>query len=633
MKKLVFILCVGILLCGCSSDGVEEPTTGSIEGSVSDKTTGEPIATAIVTLSPGGKSTVTGSDGCFSFVDLAAGSYKLDITKEGYKPASITVSMKTGHVSSHLLLERIPSKITADRTEVDFGDSYDVNTLSFNIVNNYYEDLEWEITHSCAWIKEVKPVSGTLAHGKTGTIVVIIDRELLTAGTNETYLIVTTKNGNGSVEVKLKATGTDRRLAVLNVLDATDIAASSAKFNANMTDAGFPSFTERGFVYHTKTTPSLENTIERLSVPVTANLDFSYVAHGLELGKHYYVRAYAINEVGISYSANQISFTTEAVPAVVTMNSISNIDIIAGTAIFYGTVTAAGDPSYSEKGFVYSATSTIPTVYDTKMAVAGTGTGMYEARIEGLQRNTTYYVRAYANNEAGIVYSDVSTFDTDEVLPAVRTDAATDEDRDHNSVVLHGTVVDSGMPAYTERGFVYSDVYESPTIYDNKFIVEGSGNTSFEYRVTELSADKVYYVRAYATNSKGTAYGESTKIFRPIDVVILSSANLMVQPDDIGNSNWKSVNSMCENSTHADYTDWRLPTKEELMTLYTNRNTIGNFWTDYYWSSSYAGRGGSGDLYYYVYFSTGTLSSNYISNRYRARCVRTLNPTAANNPR
>lgn len=621
MKKILYALMLCMAFCGCSSDESEELNKGGIAGSVSDKTTGEPVATVNVTLTPGGKSTVTGSDGSFSFTDLEPREYTVNISKEGYTPNTGKVTVESGQATpAHLLIERIPAKITTDRNTLEYGTNSSLNTLSFNIVNTSYEDLEWEITHACAWIKEVKPASGMLKYGKTGTIVVIIDRELLPAGANEAYVIVTTKNGGGSVEVKLTATGTNKQLAKLNVSDPTDITATTAKFIGEITNSGYPEYTERGFVYSTSSTPTVDNTIEKLTASVTSENEFSCLVKGLMLDQTYYIRAYAINSVGIAYSANQVSFKTQAVLPKVEVNKTSNIDIINGTAILHGTVSYVGDPAYSERGFVYSHTNAQPTIYDTKITSIGAGKGLYETQVSGLQTNRTYYVRAYAKNEAGIAYSaEVQTFSTNEVLPIVQTNAATDEDREHHSVILHGAISDAGTPEYTERGFVYSDVYESPTIYDNKFVVAGKGNGSFELRVTTLSSTKKYYIRAYATNSKGTSYGKTIRIFP--EVIILREANLMVQTKDLGKATHSDALLMCSNSIHEGYTDWRLPTKEELMVLYNNKEKIGGFQSDSYWSSA---KSFSSSSYYYISFSTGSVGLEDFAFHNYVRAVRTL---------
>jgi len=63
---------------------------------------------------------------------------------------------------------------------------------------------------------------------------------------------------------------------------------------------------------------------------------------------------------------------------------------------------------------------------------------------------------------------------------------------------------DNGLPV-TAKGVCWS-TSQNPTLADD-FTVNGTGTGSFTSSLTGLSANTVYYVRAYATNSAGTAYG------------------------------------------------------------------------------------------------------------------------------
>lgn len=75
-----------------------------------------------------------------------------------------------------------------------------------------------------------------------------------------------------------------------------------------------------------------------------------------------------------------------------------------------------------------------------------------------------------------------------------------------------------------------------------------------------------------------------------VDYVEIPTANLMVQKKDLGWVSWETAMRMCASSTVANYTDWRLPSLDELMVLYNNREYIGGFNTSsyhtYYWSST-----------------------------------------------
>ena len=641
MKRFIYIILAGLLFAACAEDIKNEIPVGRISGIVSDKNTGEPVATVSATLSPGGNSTVTGSDGSFEFIDLSPGEYSVNINKEGYNGNNKTVTVVAGQTTqAHLLIERIPAVITADRTELDFGENYSVNTLSFNIVNNNYEKLSWEMINNCGWITEVSPKSGSLDYGKTGTIIVKIDRDLLSDGDNTTVLVLSTE-GVGSTEITVKAYGQAKKKAVLNTLAVSFITATTAILNGEIIDNGYPKYYERGIVLSEQAMPTLEQKLQQLTATMTSDSVYSCQAVGLTLGKTYYVRAYAVNDIGTAYSSNQVSFTTAAVGGKVTMKGIDDIDLNAHTAVAHGEVLEVGEPAYTERGFVYSHTNSSPTIYNSIVKVEGTGKGTFDAKLIDLEREATCYVRAYVKNEAGVVYSDNTVnFSTGETLATVETLAATDIDESTYSAVLHGKVTFAGSPSYTERGFVYSTEYSAPTIDDNKVVVSGVGLGEFEARVSNFSRESSTYVRAYVTNSKGTFYGKAIELFSP-DFIVLKELGIAVQRQDIGYGYYKSMKSLCENSTVGGFTDWRLPTIDELAALYNLRDKIGGFTTEYsssgrndYMSSTiYEGSNSSGSYssYYYIDFKDGNRGSCYFSAPWgystypaSARAVRTL---------
>lgn len=625
MKRLIYILLAGLLCTACADDIQDEVTVGKISGVVSDKTTGEPVATVSAVLSPGGNSTVTGTDGSFEFVDLSPGEYTVNINKEGYRDNSKVVTVVAGQTTqAHLLIERIPAVITADRTELDFGKDYGVNTLSFNIVNNNYEKLSWEMVNNCGWITDVSPKSGSLDYGKTGTIIVKINRDLLSDGNNTTVLVLSTE-GVGSTEITVKAYGQAKKKTVLNTLEVSSITATTAMLTGEIIDDGYPKYYERGVVFSEQMMPTVEQTLQRLTATMTADSIYSCQAVGLTLGKTYYVRAYAVNEVGTAYSSNQVSFTTAAVGGKVTMTGVDDIDLNGHTAVAHGEVLELGDPAYTERGFVYSHTNSSPTIYNSIVTVEGSGKGTFDAKLTDLQRETTYYVRAYVKNEAGVVYSDNTvTFSTEESLATVETLEATDINESTYSAVLRGKVTFAGSPSYTERGFVYSSEYSTPTIDDNKVVVNGVGLGEYEARVSNLSLTSITYVRAYATNSKGTSYGESMIIFDP-SYIKLPELGIAVQREDIGCGSYSSMKTLCESSKVGGFTDWRLPTISELSSLYKLRDKIGGFNTSgTYWSSTFYGNVSYNPCYCTMSFDSGKQSFNPKSYNINARAVRTL---------
>ncbi|MHC1776286.1 MAG: FISUMP domain-containing protein [Lentimicrobium sp.] len=90
-----------------------------------------------------------------------------------------------------------------------------------------------------------------------------------------------------------------------------------------------------------------------------------------------------------------------------------------------------------------------------------------------------------------------------ELLPTVTTTSVTDITQ--YTAVIGGDVTSEGGATVTARGVCWS-TSASPTL-SNSFTIEGGGAWIFTSTISGLAANTLYYVRAYATNSAGTTYG------------------------------------------------------------------------------------------------------------------------------
>ena len=276
---------------------------------------------------------------------------------------------------------------------------------------------------------------------------------------------------------------------------ASSVTSTAASSGGNVTSDGGATITERGVVYATTSNPTTSDT--KVTATGTTG-SFTSSLTGLTPGITYYVRAYAINSVGTSYGS-EVSFATLSVSPSVTTSSISSITMTSASA--GGNVSSDGGATITERGVVY-ATVASPTTADSKVTSSGT-TGSFTLSLNGLTAGTTYYVRAYATNSVGTSYGSQQSFTTLNI-PTVTTTAASAIT--NASAVSGGNVTADGGSSITERGVVYSTA-SGPTTADTK-VIDGSATTgSFTSSITGLTTATTYYVRAYAINAQGTAYG------------------------------------------------------------------------------------------------------------------------------
>ncbi len=327
---------------------------------------------------------------------------------------------------------------------------------------------------------------------------------------------------------QLNFTATTAVLATITTTPITSITFNSAISGGNVTANGGGVISARGVVWNIATMPTVS-----LSTKTTDGSGTGVFSSSLTSltppGTTYYVRSYVTNNVGTAYG-NEITFTTLAVAPTVVTKPVTAITSTSATS--GGTITLTGGALHSEKGVVYG-TATNPTILNTKLVDNTVGLD-WVSNIIGLTGNTKYYVRAYATNVIGTSYGVLDSFTTSPIIPTLTTTIVTAITQ--TSSVSGGNISSNGGSAILARGIVWSKTVNPVLGTPSSTSTDGATATgAFTSNVTNISSGITYYVRAYATNAIGTAYGNQ-QIFTSLPII--DSSNNQYTTININGLEW-----------------------------------------------------------------------------------------------
>lgn len=300
-------------------------------------------------------------------------------------------------------------------------------------------------------------------------------------------------------------------------------------------------------------------------------------------------------------------------------------NVLMNTATLNGTVNANGFSSTVE--FEYgTATSYGNIVTASQSPVTGNKTTNVSADIN-TEANKTYHFRLKTSNAVGLTYGNDISFTTSGQVPTVTT--LSSRSLSSNSFYLNGTVNANGFSTTVEFE------YGTTTSYGNKITANqspltGNTNTDVIVNITGLTIGTIYHYRVKAVNSFGTSYGNdmtfiylySGATYQGGLVFYLDGGlhGLVCTPNDqssgiqwynssyvitdatgtsigTGQANTTKIVSvqgsgsyaakLCDDLVLNGYTDWFLPSHEELQFMYNNlkpHSTYG-FGVAVYWSS------------------------------------------------
>ena len=416
------------------------------------------------------------------------------------------------HTTYYVRAYAINSKGTAYGDEVSFNTSANLPTVSTGSVTNITitsamgsgnvtnDGGSTVIERGLCWSTHHEPtINGT--HNAAGEGTGEFTVSMTDLAVNTTYYVRAYATNGMGVAYGDEVEFTTLSISIPGVTTAsvTNIGQTTATGGGNVISDGGATVTECGICWSTDHAPTISNS-HATGIMLSGTSNFVVSMTNLTANTTYYVKAYAINSQGTAYG-EEVNFTTNAIgmPTVTTAN-VTNVT--QTTATCGGNVTADGGSTVTARGVCWS-TSQNPTVSGSH-TTDGTGTGSFTSSITGLTQGLTYYVRAYATNSAGTSYGEQKTFTTNSVnLPTVTTNSVTNVQQ--TTATCGGNVTADGGSTVTARGVCWS-TSQNPTV-SGSHTSNGTGTGSFTSSITGLSPNTTYYVRAYATNSAGTAYG------------------------------------------------------------------------------------------------------------------------------
>lgn len=290
---------------------------------------------------------------------------------------------------------------------------------------------------------------------------------------------------------------------IISTNQVSEITSSTAVTGGNITSGGGSFVSSRGVVWDISPNPTIESNLGINSNGTSPGLFESEIT-GLYGGITYYVKAYAINSIGVSYG-QELSFTTNEV-TVPTIHTSEVYNVLNGSANSGGDLVNTGGADIVAKGVVWG-TAEFPTIENNDgLTFDGNYMGSFVSNLTNLEDETEYYVRAYAVNSYGTGYGEQVVFTTFG-LPQVITSIP--ESINSYSAQCGGEIVHDGGTPILLRGVVFS-TEANPTIESNHGIAyNGDGSGSFDSYLTKLFPETTYYARAYAKNNQGVRYGEN----------------------------------------------------------------------------------------------------------------------------
>lgn len=338
--------------------------------------------------------------------------------------------------------------------------------------------------------------------------------------------------GGAATGVNAAATGAGVNLApAVTSGAASAITQTSATVAGTIMAAGCSAVTAYGIEY--STTAGFPNgTGTAVASTNISGGNFSSDLTGLTLATVYYYHAYATSAAGTSYGAEQ-SFTTASPDPTITVTPLAAfgavcINTTAGPGSFTisgANLTTADITVGALAGFTYSTTA--GGTYTTTLTLVQPG-GTFSQEV--FVKFDPVAVQVYDGNiqvSGGGVAAPVDAAASGEGVdsPASVTTGSSSAVT-YNSATAAGSITATGCSAVTAYGIEYSTSNGFPDGTGTQVAATNLAGSDFSAGLSGLAASTVYYYKAWATNSGGTAYGAQQSFTTPAVPILLTATAL-----------------------------------------------------------------------------------------------------------
>lgn len=169
-----------------------------------------------------------------------------------------------------------------------------------------------------------------------------------------------------------------------------------------------------------------------------------------------------------------------------------------------------GEAASNSAGICWASTPNPSVNQQTKVKIDMSDPGSYEYTIKNLLPETKYYVRSFARNERGLIYSEQLEFETKAESPEMMdyVEVGNPEligEPGKVNADLKSAIISNGGGTLKRAGFVVSE-NPQPTVDDKVYELSPAKVGNFELSISSLLSGTTYYVRTFGENAKGVVY-------------------------------------------------------------------------------------------------------------------------------